>query len=329
MPTSTANNAEDRPSDARHRVLIIGGGVAGLEALLGLHTLAEDFVDLTLVSPDPEFLYKPLLVEEPFALGPAERHELSPLAGEIGARLIPSALERIDSDRRTVELDDGSQIGYDSLVVCMGGSLRPAFQSAITFPSTGGPLRIDTLLRGGEENTRIAFVVPPGVSWALPIYELALMTERHARMSDRRVECTIVTPESAPLIIFGTVVSDSVSQLLAARGIELETGAYLREFDPEVLTLCPANDELDADSVVALPLIAGPHIPGLPGDDAGFLPIDENCRVGGVDDVYAAGDCTNFPIKQGGWELSKPTQPRSTLHGAQARPSSRSPFIRC
>jgi sulfide:quinone oxidoreductase len=100
--------------------------------------------------------------------------------------------------------------------------------------------------------------------------------------------------------MFGTAVSDSVSQLLAARGIELETSVYLREFEPEVLTLCPANDELQADSVVAMPLIEGPRIPGLPCDEAGFIAIDQHCRVEGVSDIYAAGDCTNFPIKQGG-----------------------------
>jgi sulfide:quinone oxidoreductase len=41
-------------------------------------------------------------------------------------------------------------------------------------------------------------------------------------------------------------------------------------------------------------------VPGLPCDDAGFIRVDEHCRVIGVDDVYAAGDGTSFPVKQGG-----------------------------
>jgi sulfide:quinone oxidoreductase len=44
----------------------------------------------------------------------------------------------------------------------------------------------------------------------------------------------------------------------------------------------------------------GPGIAGLPADERGFIPIDDHARVGGVDDVYAAGDGTTFPIKQGG-----------------------------
>ena len=63
------------------QVVIVGGGVAGLETLLALDDLAGERVALTLVAPQPDFVYKPLLVEEPFDLGPAERHELEPLHG--------------------------------------------------------------------------------------------------------------------------------------------------------------------------------------------------------------------------------------------------------
>ena len=44
----------------------------------------------------------------------------------------------------------------------------------------------------------------------------------------------------------------------------------------------------------------GPAIPGLPADEDGFIPVDQHSRVRGADDVYAAGDGTNFPLKQGG-----------------------------
>ena len=52
--------------------------------------------------------------------------------------------------------------------------------------------------------------------------------------------------------------------------------------------------------MVALPRAAGPRVPGLPADDAGFIPTDEHGRVAGLERVWAAGDGTNFPIKQGG-----------------------------
>ena len=77
----------------KRRVVIVGGGVAGLEALMALHDLAGDRAELTLVAPDPDFLYKPLLVEEPFDLGPAEQHALEPLAEEFGAGFVQEAVE--------------------------------------------------------------------------------------------------------------------------------------------------------------------------------------------------------------------------------------------
>ena len=59
----------DQPDSDGTRVVIAGGGVAGLEALLALQDLAGDRASLTLVAPQPDFLYRPLLVEEPFDLG--------------------------------------------------------------------------------------------------------------------------------------------------------------------------------------------------------------------------------------------------------------------
>ena len=55
-----------------------------------------------------------------------------------------------------------------------------------------------------------------------------------------------------------------------------------------------------ADRVVTLPLLVGPRVSGLPADADGFIPVDRHGRVAGLDDVYAAGEVTSFPLKQGG-----------------------------
>ena len=54
------------------------------------------------------------------------------------------------------------------------------------------------------------------------------------------------------------------------------------------------------DATVMLPPLQGPSIEGLPTDDHGFIPVDGHGRIPGTPDVYAAGDATSFPIKQGG-----------------------------
>jgi sulfide:quinone oxidoreductase len=283
------------------RVAIVGGGVAGLEAMLALSDMAGDRAQLTLVSAEPDFLYKPLLVEEPFDLGPAERHELAPLAEEKGARFVLGSVAAVRPEEKAIELEDGSSIDYDYLVVCIGGRFRPAFESAITFPSRGEAFRVDELLDKAAEGTgRIAFVVPQGVSWSLPLYEIALMTSRRVAERGLQVSLALVTPEDAPLAIFGPVASEAVDELLRARQVEVFSGATARESSDGSIALAPGNRALNRSEVVALPAMEGPGLAGLPADEHGFIPIDQHARVRGLDDVYAAGDGVDFPIKQGG-----------------------------
>lgn len=295
----------DRPTHSqaheRPRVLVVGGGVAGVEALLALGDLAGERIELTLVAPEPAFLYKPLLVEEPFALDPAERHELAPLAEECGGNLVRGSLAAVRTDESLIELEDGTKLPYDRLVVCVGGRMRPAFEDAVTFPSPD-PLNIDDLIERGaaSPSRRIAFVVPPGVTWPLPVYELALMTERRARESGRKVEVAVVTPEESPLIVFGTTSSDAVSTLLTARGITIHSASRVRGVDGGGLAISPGEVRLDVGAVVSLAAMEGPGIRGLPADEHGFIPIDDHARVKGTEGIYAAGDGTNFPVKQGG-----------------------------
>ena len=79
------------------RVLIAGGGVAGLEALLALRDLAGDRVELTLLSPGEEFVYRPMAVAEPFGRGRADRHPLADIAADVRAELIQGALVEVDA----------------------------------------------------------------------------------------------------------------------------------------------------------------------------------------------------------------------------------------
>jgi sulfide:quinone oxidoreductase len=69
---------------------------------------------------------------------------------------------------------------------------------------------------------------------------------------------------------------------------------------PGQLLLRPGNERVDVRRIVALPVLEGPQIPGVPVSDHGFIPTDEHGRVRGLTDVYAAGDAADFPVKQGG-----------------------------
>jgi len=289
-------------ADERTKVLIAGGGVAGIEALLALRDLAGDRVDVTLVAPTPEFVYKPMTVQAPFSSEPASRFDLALLVAEQGGTFVQRGVRHIDAERHTADLDDGTTLDFDAAIVCVGAKPRAAFGHAETLRTSGEPIDIDGLLRqaAGHDSRRIAFVVPPTGSWPLPVYELALMSQANARELGLEVRITIVTPEPEPLGVFGHIASDAIAELLSARGIEVRASASAREGIDGKIVLDPGGEHLDAGAVVSLPELHGPAPSGLPADERGFIPIGEHAEVQGVAGVYAAGDGTNFPIKHGG-----------------------------
>ena len=174
---------------------------------------------------------------------------------------------------------------------------RPSF--------TGSPADAETLhglvqdVEGGYTRA-IAFVVPGDGSWPLPLYELALMLAERAFEMGVDVALHFVTPETAPLAVFGTDAASEVEQLLKTAGITLHTSTRADEVQAGRVRLGADGRELAVERVVTLPRLDGPAISGLPSDARGFLVTDAHGRVAGVADVYAAGDITAFPIKQGG-----------------------------
>jgi sulfide:quinone oxidoreductase len=286
----------------RVRVVVAGGGVAALEAALALHALAEERVSVELVAPESEFVYRPLAVAEPFRLGEARRFPLRPLVEAAGARLRQGRVAAVDPDRYVIVTEEGEEIGYEVLVLALGAIPRAAVPGALTFRGPqDGPALARLLERAVEGKLRsIAFALPTGVSWPLPLYELALLT--WAFLRDRctmGVELTLATSEDAPLGLFGVQASEAIRTLLQIRGIALRVRETTLCFDQGELRL-DAHDPIAVSAVVALPRLEGPRLPGIPHDRNGFVPTDEHGRVGTEVDIYAAGDLTHFPLKQGG-----------------------------
>ncbi len=286
----------------RPRVMIAGGGVAGLETLLALRHLAEDRVEIDLVAPERDFVYKPLATTEPFGLGRVRRYDLATIAAEHGAGYVPDSIGGVDAGRRLASTRRGEELPYDALVIAAGTRLREALPGAITFWGVADGEALRKLLGDLETGSvrEVAFALPSGPVWPLPVYELALLTSAHLEQSGiEGVELTLVTPEGTPLALFGSRASESVVKLLEERGIGVLTSAHPASVETGSLRLVPSG-RIAADAVVSVPRAEGPRICGLPHDEEGFIPVDRRGRVHGLEDVYAAGDATAFPVKQGG-----------------------------
>ncbi|HEX6020440.1 MAG TPA: FAD-dependent oxidoreductase [Solirubrobacter sp.] len=283
------------------QLLVVGGGPAALEGVLAVQRLAKDLVDITLLSDREDFVYRPTAVAEPFGLGSPQRFSLTRLAEDRGITFRRGRLASVDPPNHRVFTDDGTELRYDALLLALGAGTEEAVPGAITFrgPSDSARLRsaLESLHAG--EPLRVAFVAAAGTAWTLPLYELALMTAGWADEHGLALEPWLVTWEHRPLNVFGEEVAGYIAELLADAGVRLWTGAFAEAVDDGRLWIS-IEGGLPVDLAVALPRPVGLAIPGLPNDANGFVPVDEHCRVPGAPDVYAAGDMTARPLKQGG-----------------------------
>jgi sulfide:quinone oxidoreductase len=284
------------------KVTIVGGGVAALEALIALRALAEERVTLELVTPTPTWSYRPLVVAEPFGLGEAKSYDLVQIARDQGAALHLAGVQSVDPAEHTVTTWDGRTLGYELLLLAVGAQPTVSIPGSVTVKGPGYTSRFRTVLRDLAERRirRVAFAVPAGASWPLPLYELALMTAADvAQRGMRKVELSLVTPEQQPLQLFGSAASAAIRELLDERGIAFLGGHHPSTFSDGELVVVP-GEPVAAERVVSLPRLRGPFFPGLPHDPEGFIPTDLHGLVQGESDIYAAGDATTSPIKQGG-----------------------------
>jgi sulfide:quinone oxidoreductase len=299
QPDATGTTQDE---SARFEVLIAGGGVAGLESAFAVCDLAGDRVHITLLTPGSDFVYRPNAVKEPFTLGSAQHYSLAALIKDTRAELVHDAITRVDVDRRVAHTVAGLELPYDALLLGLGVSMTERYEHATTVDDA----RIDEHLHGlvqdveGGYLKRLAFVIPAPIPWPLPAYELALLTAERAWDMQAELGVTLLTPEPAPLAVFGEHASAEVAQLLADRGIEVITSAYCEVPTAKTISVSPGGTHLEFDRIVALPELRGPALEGIPHDGDGFIPVDEFCKVRGAESVYAAGDMTDFPVKHGG-----------------------------
>jgi sulfide:quinone oxidoreductase len=287
----------------RFHVVIAGGGVAALEILLALRAQAGHLIDVTLLSPATEFVYRPVTVAEAFDRAEARVYDLVEILDDQGGgELIQDTLADVEVRSRIAVTGGRRRIPFDALVVATGAVPRPPFPGAFTFrgrddvPVLRGLLHDLTTGRAGS----VALALPSERMWPLPLYELALMTAAHLNEHGAGdVHVTLVTPEEEPLALFGPTASDAVVGLLTARGITVRSSSLPAVARGRTLLLA-GGAEIFADRVITLPILDGPRLPGLPHDRHGFIPVDKFGRVRDSEHVYAAGDVTTFPLKQGG-----------------------------
>lgn len=286
----------------RHTVVIAGGGVAGLEALLALRQLVGDRVRVDVLAPEAEFSYRQFAVAEPFSMGEISSFDLTRLVEDADGVHRRDALRAVDPKRRVVTTEAGAEVAYDSLILAIGTAPRDAIPGAETYrgPITNSAIHTAILALDRGESSGLAFAVPPTVHWPLPAYELALLAAAHlADIGVHSAAIHLVTGEHRPLDIFGAATSSQIERLLEEAGVIVHAGVSPARVVSGGLALMDGS-VVGCDRVFALPEFEVQPIPGIEQGPHGFIDCDSRMRVEGLDGVFVAGDAAWFPVKQGG-----------------------------
>ena len=320
-------------SPSPFRVVIAGGGVAALEAVLAFQELdADHALSVEVIAPDTRFVYRPLSVRDPFGPRSTRAYDLEPLVQHAGATLRHGQVDAVDPDDRFITLGDGMQLPYDALLLATGVARQPALRGAGTFvgPADVPAFKsfVESLCRGAYH--RVAFIVPPGPSWPLPIYELALQAGTRLQASQAEAQLALITPEPSALSMFGPIATRAVERALHDRGINVHPGTYANSISGGQLQLDLQGSVL-VDAAWAAPRLV-PRIPrGVPVSDTGFVPVDGIGHVKGFVDLFAAGDVTHGDVKQGGvaaQQAAVAAQAIAALAGIGREPDPSPPILR-
>jgi sulfide:quinone oxidoreductase len=317
---------------SKFRVVIAGGGVAALEGALALRALASEQTTITVIAPNSEFGYRPMAVREPFAYPPAQRYELAPIVRDAGAELVVDELEWVDPGGQVAHTSSGAALEYDALLLALGATIRPRYEHALTIDDRGLEETMHGLIQDVEEGYThsLAFVSPGRMAWQLPMYELALMTASRAYDMNVELDMTLISPEDAPLAIFGEAASSAVAQLLARAHIKTINSAYAEIPRSGEIVINPGDRHLEVDRIVALPELYGPPVRGIPVAEHGFIRVTPYGQVPDAGPIYAAGDAIDFAIKHGGLaaqQADAAAQSIAALAGAPVTPEPFNPVI--
>jgi len=298
---------------AKPRVVVLGGGFAGLETAYMLRMKLHDAVDLSIVSDRDTFLFKPNTIYIPFGAG--EESLLIPLQRPLHRRDIAfhhGRVAEVDLDRKRVAVDDGTVVPYDFLVIGTGATMRPEevpglaeHASTIWTPAEMRSLgsRLQALyaraLRG--EHSEVLFLVPPNNKCSGPLYEIVFMLETWLRRKGVRDRVCIrySTYERSFIHAFGPRLHTVVSEEFADRGIDGHTQEFVEKINDGAVVYQDGSTRHFDDLISFPPYVAARTYDDLPADDRGFLACDLLTRqIVGHPDVYAPGDAGDFPVKQ-------------------------------
>lgn len=311
------------PARPQPRVVILGGGFAGIYTARGLKDAP---VRITLVDRRNHHLFQPMLYQVATAgLGPESiAYPIRRiLRDQKNAEVVLGEATSVDVTARQVRLADGTAVDYDYLVVGTGArhsyfgrdeweSRAPGLKSLDDALDVRRRILVAFELAERERDpvkrhAHLTFVVvgggPTGVEMAGAIAEIRKYAlARDFRHIDPR-EATVMLLEGGPRILssYPAEMSDKAKAELKAIGVEVRTETMVTEITDSHVNAggwtIPTRTVIWAAGNQASPLIA---TLGCPVDRAGRAIVDPDCTVPGHPEVFVLGDAAHFEDTQAG-----------------------------
>jgi len=309
----------------RPRVVIIGGGFAGLDAARGLRSADAD---VTLVDRYNHHVFQPLLYQvATAALSPGDI--ASPirwiLRAQDNVHVLLAEATAIDAADNAVTLDQGERLSYDYLVLAPGATHSYFGHDQWADHAPGLKTLDDALalrrrmLLAFEEAERatdagskahlLTFVIigggPTGVELAGALAEIAGHTLRQEFDTIDPKSSRIILLEAGPTILpsFPASLRDSARRALQKLGVDVREDARVTAVDKEAVTVGP--DRILAHTIIWAAGVAGSSLGqslGVPLDRVGRVIVEEDLSIAAYPNVFVAGDLAGF-VHQGGQQL--------------------------
>ena len=285
-----------------NHVTILGGGFAGVEAAIYLR---KQEIEVTLISDRDYLFVYPISIWIPVSKIPFNKATipLSDLQKAHGFELIIDRVNSIDSANKTVHLEN-QELAYDFLVIALGASKIKLPGLENTMSICGAPNqalvmkeKFDELLKKGSGKIAIGYGGNPkdksGVRGG-PAFEI-LFNFIHV-LKQKKIRENFEITFFAPMKVLGKRMGKSgflmLEKLFEKEKIKKRTGKRIKAFLPNMVVF-EDDSTLDSDYIMYIPAGTGHDVlsnSDLALSDAGFVKIDDNCQVDGLDKVYAIGD---------------------------------------
>ncbi len=328
-------------TSARHRVVIVGAGFGGLAAA---RALADTPVDVLVLDARNHHTFQPLLYQ--VATAGLDADDVCYAVRGVfhrqrNARARLGRVTGLDRSRQRVLLSDGTEVGYDSLVLAVGAVTADFGVPGVTEHAFGLKSAADAIeLRShilrtfeaaeadagngsGEPTGALTMVVagggPTGVEMAGGLAELCdrVLRRDFPGLDIDRARVILVEATDHLLGGFSPRLSDKARRALEKLGVEVRLGTTVAEVEPDRVTLG------DGTTIAARTMVWAAGVRAHPlGEALGFatergrIVVDDRLRVPGHPEIFAIGDLAASPAPDGPLPQVAPVAVQGGRHAA-------------